>query len=778
MMMMMMLSSTSVNNNTPCWTTKTRIRRIGREQSHPLTLTNNASTTNNNNDNDKDKNTNKNKNQIRRIKRCVGSVGLFSGAILLAALTPTTFPVKSALALSTVQQQQQQQHKYKRNRPSSGEIISYEMQKLAGLSFVWKIISLVLVMTPIVVVGGAMYKGTTGLSWPESIEQSFYLLNDVPGADSTDESTLASKIVANTIVFIGMFTFAVLIGIIGDEIQSRVEEVRMGNSRVIERDHTVILGWNSNLMNSLLEQMAVGEKDGVSIPSPVAILANRDKAEMDEEIANFTTRHKFRIVTRSGVPSSSEDLARVSVWDAKTVVILATNNEDDNDDDEFIKSSGKATSILQLKAGNNTQNIIVQTEPDDAKEKSLLSYAESATDGFSNSRVVTVSSTQKIDRIKSFALIQPGFANLFSDLIVQNDSSEFYCLPCPPEYKDQKFSSVWRAFRKHTLVGFKKDGKIYLAPNDEDLVTGDELLFICEDVLAEHTNDNNKTKRKELHAPVIGSQFEIMRRLIEKEKESSDSSSYFSPRNVAVIGWNGEAPGVLDTFCSIAPKHSSIAMYSASTDEILKTIKKMSRMSRKERREIAVKHVEIAPTIDEDVIKTILASDVQSLLLLPPSTLSRKQQDAYLLTMLLKIKYHANEIGKNRLHVVCSMNSEQTQALAETIYGSRNLEIVLNDTLIASALFQVLNDSSIAALLQSLVEEEGKEIYFRKREQFVEENEIELTWGTLCERARERKELAIGIVRGFNGEIEMNPDKNASVVLEKGDQVVVFADAL
>jgi hypothetical protein len=62
-----------------------------------------------------------------------------------------------------------------------------------------------------------------------------------------------------------------------DEIASKVEEVKTGNSTVVETGHTVIMNWNAQLV-PLLKQLAVAkaERPG-TFDAPIVILANVDK---------------------------------------------------------------------------------------------------------------------------------------------------------------------------------------------------------------------------------------------------------------------------------------------------------------------------------------------------------------------------------------------------------------------------------------------------------------------------------------------------------------------
>jgi hypothetical protein len=52
-----------------------------------------------------------------------------------------------------------------------------------------------------------------------------------------------------------MFTFAILIGILSDEISSAVESLRVGNFRVPEENHTVVLGWDRTRTPLLIQQV-------------------------------------------------------------------------------------------------------------------------------------------------------------------------------------------------------------------------------------------------------------------------------------------------------------------------------------------------------------------------------------------------------------------------------------------------------------------------------------------------------------------------------------------
>ena len=96
--------------------------------------------------------------------------------------------------------------------------------------------------------------------------------------------TPLGKLVSNGLYMVGVATFAIIIGIISDEITAQVEEVKTGNNKVVESDHTVIVNWNSQLV-PLLKQMAVAKSERAgTFDRPVVLLADVDKELMDETI--------------------------------------------------------------------------------------------------------------------------------------------------------------------------------------------------------------------------------------------------------------------------------------------------------------------------------------------------------------------------------------------------------------------------------------------------------------------------------------------------------------
>ena len=133
----------------------------------------------------------------------------------------------------------------------------------------------------------------------------------------------------------GIFIVSILIGTITSGLESRLEELRKGRSKVIETGHTLILGWSDKVFSIIGELIIANENQK---KPRIVILADRDKVEMEDEIrARFPSTRNTRVICRSGDPLDLDELAVVAPHDARSIIVLAPNGRE-NPDSYVIKS--------------------------------------------------------------------------------------------------------------------------------------------------------------------------------------------------------------------------------------------------------------------------------------------------------------------------------------------------------------------------------------------------------------------------------------------------------
>ena len=131
------------------------------------------------------------------------------------------------------------------------------------------------------------------------------------------------RAVGLVVSMIGLFIFAMLMGFVFDLITVNMEELRKGKSMVVEKDHTLILGWSDKLYTILLELCDANESrpDG-TMGGVIVILATPGEgmcpetkddmiAELDERI-DEERRKCTKFVIRVGSPMLASDLAKVA----------------------------------------------------------------------------------------------------------------------------------------------------------------------------------------------------------------------------------------------------------------------------------------------------------------------------------------------------------------------------------------------------------------------------------------------------------------------------------
>ncbi len=128
--------------------------------------------------------------------------------------------------------------------------------------------------------------------------------------------------VAITAGISGIVMLSALVAFITTAVDRRLHDLRKGHSRVVEKDHTLILGWDEQRVVEIIRELIVANESRKH--RAVVILADQDKEYMDDYLAiGVPERATTTVVTRSGNPSSLVNLQLASVGTASAVIILS-----------------------------------------------------------------------------------------------------------------------------------------------------------------------------------------------------------------------------------------------------------------------------------------------------------------------------------------------------------------------------------------------------------------------------------------------------------------------
>jgi voltage-gated potassium channel Kch len=285
-----------------------------------------------------------------------------------------------------------------------------------------------------------------------------------------DSGTFASdvqwpvRIVALIVTLSGIFIASALIGVISTGFEQRLEALRRGRSPVIEHGHTLILGWSPRVFSIVRELVVANESQR---RPAIVILAEGEKTVLEDEIyARVGDLRGTRLVLRTGDPSSPQDLERVAVGSARSIVVLADEAGDGD------AGAVKAALAVHSMVAAATVPIVVEL----AAERTAAALVAAC-----GSRVVPVHADDIIAKVAAQACYQAGLGAVYRELL-DFDGDEIYTAAAG-EAAGLRFGELVLAYDGCTLLGVQReDGSLALCPDMSLTVgAGDSLLLVAED---------------------------------------------------------------------------------------------------------------------------------------------------------------------------------------------------------------------------------------------------------------------------------------------------------
>jgi ion channel POLLUX/CASTOR len=329
----------------------------------------------------------------------------------------------------------------------------------------------------------------------------------------------------------GILVFSTLIGVIFSGIDNKLAELRKGRSFVLEREHTIIFGWSSEIFSVLSELFAANES---RTRACIAILAQKDRVEMEDEIRERVGKTKnTRVVCRTGDPIDIDDVEIVNPHDARSIIVLPPPG--DEADSQVVKT------ILALTNNPNRRrrpyHIVSRIH-----EPENLSVARMVADG--EAELVPVDDL--LARITAQTCRQSGLSVVYTDLL--NFGGDEIYFAHEPRLAGKTFGEALTSYNKCSVIGLRnKDGRIELnPPMDTAISSGDVVILIAE--------DDSAITLGEVADP------EIEAGAIKEPKPRGQG-----PERTLILGWNTRAPTIIAKLDGYVPPGSEVTVVSHTT---------------------------------------------------------------------------------------------------------------------------------------------------------------------------------------------------------------------
>jgi voltage-gated potassium channel Kch len=542
------------------------------------------------------------------------------------------------------------------------------------------------------------------------------------------------------VTFGGVFVVSALIGIINNGIEDKMDELRKGRSAVLENDHTLILGWNTQVFTIISELILANEsrKSGAVI----VVLADQDKVEMEDAINDHISDTKnTRFICRSGSPIDLTDLEIASPHTARSIIVLADGADPDT---HVIKSVLALTNNPNRRA--EPYHIVTQIR--DPKNMDVVKMLGT------KDLVQPILTNDLIARVVAQTSRQSGLSLVYTELM--NFGGDEIYFKQEPELSGKTYGEALHAYETSTLMGIRKaDGSIAMSPAmDTRIQSGDQIFVIAE--------DDDKIKLSGLSRIPLDESLIQVAGTVSKPK----------PEKVLVLGWNRSGATIIRELDNYVAKGSQVLIVSDIFD-----LEKQLRLEtgKLKNQKVTVQEGDIR---DRGLLESLEATEYDHVIVLAYSHLEQQEADAITLITLLHLRDIA-ERDETPFSIISEMLDLRNRELAE---AAKVDDFIVSEHLISLMMSQLSENAELMGVFTDMFDPEGAEIYLKPISDYVTTGQP-VNFYTVTEAARRRGETAIGyriISQSHDADksygVHTNPKKSERVSFSAEDKIIVIAE--
>lgn len=517
----------------------------------------------------------------------------------------------------------------------------------------------------------------------------------------------------------GVLFTSVLIGIITSAIEEKIVDLKKGNSKVLETDHTVVLGFlpgEYTLLNQLVAA-AAGEE------TCVVVADDLEREEMETLIReNVEHPSSFRFVCRTIDITDPVDLEKLAIDTAKNLIVTPS------DDERTVKT------ILAV------SNVTKSRKVSDLRIAAILSnHAYRFPASFLEENLITsVQTHDAIAKIIAHSCTQAALSQTFRE-VFRFDGCEFHVIGVEQD-EGMTFEDLTLRMDRAVPVGICKESGIRLNPfpqyviqkNDRILVFAEEAsdavltnAYFCEDL---SIAESKTAEQKRTDAVIIGQNETLP--LILKELPENVDHVYL------VLCWD--------------------------EDIELSALEQIA----KERRFVLEKLV--FPTKKEMDLRRVVSLS-EHIILLSDHTKPMDQADMETIFMILHLRdLRARQHLK--FNITAEMCRESNQNL---IQGSDHTDFVVSSSMSSLFLAQIAENPELVGVFREILSNAGSELFLKNAE------ELQLTGRHSVAELRCRLLQHRCVFLGYmdeQKESRFNPPLREKLDIRPGDCFIVLSE--
>jgi len=609
---------------------------------------------------------------------------------------------------------------------------------MIGMLFLLSLAIVIVAGTTLFLTGFAPAGGDERLSFLEAAWLSLMRTLD-PGTMGGDTGT-GFRLVMLFVTLGGIFIVSALIGVLNNGLATQMERLRKGRSKVLESNHTLVLGWSAQIFTVLNELMVANENQK---NARIVVLADKDKVEMEDEIRErVEVRGRTRIVCRNGSPIDPNDIEIASPHEAKSIIVLPPENEDP--DTDVIKTLLAITN----NPDRHAKKYHIVTQIRNQKNLNVLKMVGA------NDTVQAVLTGDLIARVVAQTSRQSGLSVVYTELM--NFGGDEIYFKHEPALAGKTYGDALLAYEDSSVMGIRKpDGKILLSPAmDTHLESGDHIFALSAD------DDTIRLSSRSL-SPIDNA---LIRSNVKPLKPR--------PEKCLILGWNRSGTTIVHELDHYVPKGSQVTVV-ADIYNIERQIR--AHGGKLQNQKLVVMEGE---TTDRDLLNSLNVQGYDHVIVLAYSTLEQQEADAKTLVTLLHLRDMADK-DETPFSIVSEMLDLRNRELAEAAQVD---DFIVSEHLVSLMMSQLSENAELFDVFTDIFDPEGAEIYLKPAGDYVATGQP-VNFYTVVEAAKRRGETAIGYRiasevndAGKSYGVHTNPKKSENVTFTVQDKIIVIAE--
>lgn len=541
----------------------------------------------------------------------------------------------------------------------------------------------------------------------------------------------------------GIFVLSALIGILTGGFGDLIQSLRKGRSRVLERGHTLILGWSSKIPGLLTELAEAAANQPGAV---VVILADRDKVAMDDEVREHLVGKRLRVVTRSGSPMSLDDLAIVSPGDARAIIVLAPEHAPGGEELTPHEADTVVLKVLLAIAklhGAERGHVVAEVHGEKTMTVARMVAGEEA---------ALVNAPSLISRLLVQTGRQSGLSVVYTELL-SFSGDEIY-VQAQPQLAGKSFREALSAYEDSTLIGVvTAAGEALMPPPlDRPMEAGDHVVAISRDDDTVVLNgkptavDEGAFSALRPHATIPAERTLVLGDSVRLHLVLAELDAYVTEGSeTLVIGEDDTAPARVAN-------------------------------ARFQNMKVTYRH---GDTTERALLDELEVARFDHILVLA-ETRGRSHEMADARTMITLL--HLRDIlarADAQVPITTEMMDGRNRELASIAEAD---DFIVSSALVSLVISQIAENKHLFKVFDELLDPEGHEFYLKPAGDYIKPG-TEVDFYTVLESAARRGEVAIGYrqlahaadaSRSYG--VVLNPPKSRRFTLAPRDRVIVLAE--